>query len=43
MIYILMVRIPNNTCDDWPMEFGYDWMGKHMATITWKLHDPDQG
>jgi hypothetical protein len=32
-----------NTCDDCPMEFGYDWMGKRMATITWELHKPNQG
>jgi hypothetical protein len=32
-----------NTCLDFSSEFGYDWMGKHIATITWKLHEPNEG
>jgi hypothetical protein len=32
-----------NTCDDWFSEFGYDWMGKLMITVTWTLPNPVQG
>jgi len=29
-----------DTCDDWPIDFGYDWMGKLMITVTWKVASP---
>ena len=32
-----------DTCDDWPIDFGYDWMGKLMITVTWKLPSPAEG
>ena len=32
-----------NTCDDWPIDFGYDWMGELMITVTWKLPTPAEG
>jgi hypothetical protein len=32
-----------DTRDDWPMDFGYDWMGKLMITVTWKLPSPITG
>ena len=32
-----------DTCDDWPSEFGYDWMAKLMITVTWKVPSPAEG
>ena len=32
-----------DTCDDWPSEFGYDWMVKLMITVTWKVPSPAEG
>ena len=26
-----------NCCDDWPTDFGYDWMPTHMITVQWKV------
>ena len=37
------IMVVLNTCDDWPIDFGYDWMGELMITVTWKLPTPAEG
>ena len=37
------IMVVLNTCDDWPIDFGYDWMGELMITLTWKLPTPAEG
>jgi hypothetical protein len=34
------IMVVLNTCDDWPIDFGYDWMGELMITVTWKVPTP---
>jgi len=28
-----------DTCDNFPVEFGYDWMSTPLITVTWALPD----